>query len=225
MAIKHWPRAERPQEKLLNSGASSLSDAELLALFIRSGTHGHTAIDIGRNLLSEFGGLRQVLTADRNRIINFNGCGPARYAMFQAALEMGRRYLAQTLTRSGPLNSPLEAADFLIHQLRDLKNEVFAIIYLDTRHQVIEYEELFSGTLNGATVHPREVVRSVLEHNASAVILAHNHPSGIAEPSQSDTALTRRLKHSLALIDVRLLDHLVIGDGECVSMSDRGLLD
>lgn len=225
MAIKKWPVTERPQEKLLTHGAKSLSDAELLALFIRSGTRGRTAIDIGRELLSEFGSLRQILTADHNRICDFRGCGPAKYALLQASLEIGRRFLDQTLRKQGPLNSSHQAADFLTYQLRDLKREVFAIIYLDTRHQVIDYEELFSGTLNGATVHPREVVRSVLEYNASAVILAHNHPSGIAEPSQSDTTLTRRLRKSLALIDVRLLDHLVIGDGECVSMSDRGLLD
>ena len=225
MTIKHWPESERPQEKLLKCGARALSDAELLALFIRSGTRGRTAIDIGRDLLSEFGGIRQILGLNRQRLCNFPGCGPARYALLQASLELSRRYLAQTLVRSGPLNSPHQAADFLTHQLRDLETEVFAMIYLDTRHQVITYKELFSGTLNGATVHPREVVKSVLEQNASAVILAHNHPSGVAEPSPSDITLTRRLKQSLGLIDVRLLDHLVIGDGECVSMSDRGILD
>ncbi len=223
MAIKQWPVSERPQEKLLSRGAQVLSDAELLALFIRSGTPGCTALDIGRNLLREFGGLRQILTADKQKIYQFNGCGPARYALLQASLEMGRRFLDQSLRKQGPLSSPSQAADFLTHQLRDRKREVFAIIYLDTRHQVIDYEELFCGTLNGATVHPREVVRAVLEKNASAVILAHNHPSGIAEPSQSDATLTKRLRESLDLIDVRLLDHLVIGDGEFVSMSDRGL--
>ena len=223
MTIKEWPVNERPQEKLLSRGARVLSDAELLALFIRSGTRGNSALDIGRNLIGEFGGLREILIADRDKICQFNGCGPARYALLQAALEIGRRFLDQSLRKQGPLSSPSRAADFLTHQLRDQKREIFAIIYLDTRHQVIDYEELFAGTLNGATVHPREVVRSVLEKNASAVILAHNHPSGIAEPSQSDAILTKRLQESLQLIDVRLLDHLVIGDGEYVSMSDRGL--
>jgi len=223
MSINQWPATERPQEKLLARGARALSDAELLALFIRSGTRGKTAIDIGRELLQSFGGLRQILTADQSQLCAANGCGPARYAMLQASLELGRRFLDQKLRKLGPLSSPQQAADFLTHQLRDLKREVFAIIYLDTRHQVIEYEELFAGTLDGATVHPREVVRSVLQHNASAVILAHNHPSGIAEPSQSDATLTRRLQDALGLVDVRLLDHLVIGDGEVVSMSDRGL--
>ena len=214
---------ERPQEKLLSSGARTLSDAELLALFIRSGTRGRSALDIGRDLLEKFGGLRQILGASQDAVCGTNGLGPARYALLQASLELGRRYLDQTLRKQGPLSSPSQAADFLTHHLRDLKREVFAVIYLDTRHQVIDYEELFVGTLNGATVHPREVVRSVLERNASAVILAHNHPSGIAEPSQSDATLTRRLRESLDLIDVRVLDHLVIGDGEYVSMSDRGL--
>jgi len=223
MTIKRWPLAERPQEKLLNHGANTLSDAELLALFIRSGTPGKTAIDVGRELLQTFGGLRQVLIADQTELCAAKGCGPARYAALQASLELGRRYLDQSLRKRGPLSSPKQAVEFLTYQLRDLKREVFAIIYLDTRHQVIDYEELFTGTLSGATVHPREVVRSVLEHNASAVILAHNHPSGIAEPSHSDATLTKRLRESLELVDVRLLDHLVIGDGEYVSMSDRGL--
>ena len=223
MAIREWPDGERPQEKLLASGASALSDAELLALFIRSGTRGQSAVDIGRGLLQEFGSIRQILTADQRRICNFNGLGPARYALLQAAREIGRRFLDQSLRKAGPLSSPSQAADFLTHQLRDRRREIFAVLYLDTRHQVIDYEELFSGTLNGATVHPREVVCSVLEHNASAVILAHNHPSGIAEPSQADATLTRRLRDALALIDVRLLDHIVIGDGEFVSLSDRGL--
>ncbi len=223
MAIKEWPTMERPQEKLLTSGARALSDAELLAMFIRSGTKGRSAVDVGRDLLHEFGGLRQILSASEHDICKSHGLGPAKFALLQASLEIGRRFLDQTLRKQGPLSSPVQAADFLMHHLRDLKREVFAIIYLDTRHQVIDYEELFRGTINGATVHPREVIRSVLERNASAVILAHNHPSGVAEPSQSDATLTRKLRESLDLIDVSLLDHLVIGDGEYVSMSDRGL--
>ena len=223
MAISEWPGGECPQEKLLTRGAGALSDAELLALFIRSGTGDLSALDIGRQLITEFGGIRQVLTADRDQLLRAPGLGPARYALLRAVLEAGRRFLDQSLRRDGPLSSPSQAADFLTHHLRDRRREIFAILFLDTRHQVIHYDELFSGTLNGATVHPREVVRSVLEHNASAVILAHNHPSGIAEPSQSDATLTRRLRDALKLIDVRLLDHIVIGDGEFVSMSDRGL--
>lgn len=223
MAITHWPTDERPREKLIRCGADSLSDAELLAIFLRTGIKGKSAVDLGRDLLHEYGGLRQILNTEQSALARTSGLGPAKCAQLQAVLELGRRYLAQKLQREGPLTSPKQAADFLIHQLRDRPREVFAIVYLDNRHHVLHYEELFQGTLNGATVHPREVVKSALRHNAAAVIIAHNHPSGIAEPSQADTTLTIRLKEALKLVEVRLLDHLVIGDGEFVSMSDRGL--
>jgi DNA repair protein RadC len=224
MAITEWPEAERPREKLLRQGAQSLSDAELLAIFIQSGICGKTAVDIGRDLIHQFGGIREILTASNRTICTTSGLGPAKYALLQAALEIGRRFLGEKLERDGSLTSPKQVSEYLIYQLRDLGREVFAIIYLDNRHQVIRYEELFHGTLNGASVHPREVVKSVLAHNAAAVIIAHNHPSGIAEPSQSDTAITRKLQEALQLIDVRLLDHLIIGDGDFVSLSDRGLM-
>ena len=224
MAIHDWPKNERPQEKLLDRGAAALSDAELLALFIRSGTKNKSAVEIGRDLLLEYGSLRRILTADQKQLCMAEGLGPVRYAALQAAMEIGRRYLDQSLRKQGPLSSPEQASDFLTHQLRDRQQEVFAVIYLNARHHVIDYRELFVGTLNGASVHPREVVKSVLKANASAVILAHNHPSGVAEPSDADANITLRLRESLALIDVRLLDHLVIGDGEYVSMSDRGLI-
>ena len=224
MAIKEWPKAERPREKLLRQGAQSLSDAELLAIFIQSGVYGKTAVDIGRDLIHQFGGIREILTANAHEICSATGLGPAKYALLQAALEIGRRFLGEKLKRDGSLTSPKQVSEYLIYQLRDRGREVFAIIYLDNRHQVIRYEELFHGTLNGASVHPREVVKNVLAHNAAAVIIAHNHPSGIAEPSQSDTAITRKLQEALQLIDVRLLDHLIIGDGEFVSLSDRGLM-
>ena len=221
--IRHWPADERPREKLARSGADSLSDAELLAIFLRTGTKGKSAVDLGRDLLKKYGGLRQILNAEQSTLTHTSGVGPAKCAQLQAALELGRRYLAQKLEREGPLTSPKQAADFLTHQLRDRPREVFAIVYLDNRHHVLLYDELFFGTLNGATVHPREVVKSALRHNAAAVIIAHNHPSGVAEPSQADATLTIKLKEALNLVEVRLLDHLVIGDGEFVSMSDRGL--
>lgn len=224
MAITEWPEAERPREKLLKQGPQSLSDAELLAIFIHTGVRGKTAVDIGRALLNEFGGLRKILTADKKTICSVIGFGPAKYALLQASLEIGRRFLNEKLKRDGALTNPKQVSDYLMHRLRDQHREVFAIIYLDNRHQVIEYEELFFGTLNGAAVHPREVVKRVLFHNAAAVIIAHNHPSGVAEPSQSDTAITLKLQKALQLIDVKLLDHLVIGDGEFVSLSDRGLI-
>ena len=223
MAITQWPAEERPREKLARSGAHSLSDAELLAVFLRTGMKGKSAVDLGREMLAEYGGLRQVLNAGQNALAGISGLGPAKCAQLQAALELGKRYLAQKLEREGPLTSPKQAAEFLMHQLRDRPREVFAIVYLDNRHHVLRYKELFHGTLNGATVHPREVVKSALKHNAAAVIVAHNHPSGVAEPSQADTTLTVKLKEALNLVEVRLLDHLIIGDGEFVSMSDRGL--
>lgn len=224
MAINHWPEKERPREKLIEKGPTALTDAELLAIFIRTGTPGNSAIDIGRNMLQQFDGIRSLLNADRKTLYLQPGFGPAKYALLQAALELGKRYYAEKLYRGQALSCSEEVADHLKHQLRDQQREVFAVLLLDTRHRVIRYEELFYGTLNGASVHPRELVKNVLSHNAAAVIIAHNHPSGIAEPSQSDLAITKRIKNALELIDVKLLDHLIIGDGEFVSLGDRGLL-
>lgn len=221
--IPNWHPDQRPREKLALRGASSLSDAELLAIFIRTGVKGKTAVDLAADLLRKHGGLRQILNANPRDLNQFPGLGPAKCALLQAALELGNRYLAQKLHREGPLTSPTEAGEFLTHQLRDRAREVFAVVYLDTRHYVLHYDELFHGTVNGATVHPREVVKSALQHNAAAVIIAHNHPSGIAEPSHADASLTTRIQAALNLVDVRLLDHLVIGDGEFVSMNERGL--
>ncbi len=216
--------AERPREKLLQQGAHSLSDAELLAIFIRTGAPGKTAVDVSRELILQFGGLRKILTAEAGQLTGAFGIGPAKYALLQAALEIGRRFLDEKLKRGGALTSPKQVSEYLTHQLRDQDREIFAVIYLDNRHRVIHYDQLFYGTLNGASVHPREVVKSVLLHNAAAVIIAHNHPSGIAEPSHSDAAITQKLQQALQLIDVKLLDHLIIGDGEFVSLCDRGLL-
>ena len=224
MSIRDWPVSERPREKLIARGASSLSDAELLALFIRSGSRGRTAVDVARELLSRFGGLRDMLAAPLDALYTVPGLGPGKCVQLHAARELGVRYLGERLRRGGALTSPRDAADFLTMQLRDLVVEVFGCVFLDNRHQVLAYENLFEGTVNGASVHPREVLRRVLHHNASAVIVAHNHPSGVAEPSQADVAVTRRLRDALALVDVRLLDHLVIGNGECVSLSERGHL-
>jgi len=221
--INRWPAAERPREKLAHAGARALTDAELLAIFLRTGVKGRSAVDIGRALLDQYGGLRQILNADPRELARAEGLGPAKCAQLHAALELGRRYLAEKMHREGPLTSPKQAAEYLMHQLRDRAREVFAIVYLDNRHHVLHYEELFHGTLSGAHVHPREVVKSALARNAAAIICAHNHPSGVAEPSRNDTTITLRIRDALDLVDVQLLDHLVIGDGEFVSMSDRGL--
>jgi DNA repair protein RadC len=224
MAITDWPEEERPREKLLARGAAALSDAELLAIFLRTGTRGKTAVDLARELLTEFGGLRPLLHAGERQFCASNGLGQAKYAQLQAALEMGRRHLWETLQRGEELRSPDDTRSYLKARLRDYPHEVFASLYLDNRHRVIAFEELFRGTIDGASVHPREVVKRALHHNAAAVILAHNHPSGIAEPSRADQALTQRLKDALGLVDIRVLDHIVVGDGAVTSFAERGLL-
>ncbi|MDX9768348.1 MAG: DNA repair protein RadC [Ectothiorhodospiraceae bacterium] len=223
MPITDWPADERPREKLLSRGPATLSDAELLAIFLRTGIAGKTAVDLARELLERFGGLRPLLQADLDRFCEAKGLGTAKYAQLQAVLEMGRRHLDETLKRGDALTSPDDTRRYLAARLRDHPHEVFAILFLDNRHRVIAFEELFQGTIDGASVHPREVVRRVLAHNAAAVILAHNHPSGVAEPSAADARITQRLKDALALIDVRVLDHLIVGD-ESVSLAERGLL-
>jgi DNA repair protein RadC len=224
MAITDWPAAERPREKLLQRGVVALSDAELLAIFLRTGSKGKTAVDLARELLSEFGGLRELLGADQRRFCHGKGLGLAKYAQLQAVLEMGRRHLRETLVRGDGLTDPQQTRRFLIAQLRDRPYEVFACLFLDNRHRIIAFDELFRGTIDGASVHPREVVRRALGHNAAAVIFAHNHPSGVAEPSIADRQLTQRLCQALALVDARVLDHFVVGDGVATSFAEQGLL-
>jgi len=208
----------------LAQGANSLSDAELLAIFLRTGVNGKTAVDMARDLLERFGGLRPLLAAGRDDFCSAPGLGNAKFAQLQAVLEMGRRHLFETVERGEALASPQQTARYLQARLRDYPYEVFAVLFLDNRHRVIAFEELFRGTIDGASVHPREVVRRALALNAAAVILSHNHPSGVAEPSQADHRITERLRDALQLVDVRVLDHLVIGDGECCSFAERGLL-
>ncbi len=222
MAITDWPADERPREKLLLRGASALSDAELLAIFLRTGIKGMTAVDLARNLLEQHGSLRKLLAADQSEFCGNLGLGPAKYALLQAVLEMGRRHLWETLTRSDTLTSPGDTRNYLTARLRGKRNEVFACLFLDNKNRVIEYEELFFGTIDGASVHPRQIIQRALSHNAAGLILAHNHPSGVAEPSQADRQITRRIKEALSLLDIRLLDHLVVGDGEITSLAEIG---
>jgi len=224
MPISDWPEAERPREKLLSLGPGALSDAELLAIFLRTGLPGLNAVDLARNLVSEYGGLRKLLQADRKRFCATKGLGNAKYAQLQAVLELARRHLGESLARSDALSNPADTRRYLTARLRDYPYEVFACLFLDSRHRLICYEELFRGTIDGASVHPREVVRRALLHNAAAVILAHNHPSGVAEPSDADRRITRRLKEALGLIDIRVLDHVVIGDQAAASFAELGLL-
>jgi DNA repair protein RadC len=222
--IRDWPLAERPREKLLARGPGALSDAELLAIFLRTGINGMTAVDLARDLLNDWGGLRPLLAADRRQFCARRGLGTAKYAELQAVLEMARRHLHEQLQREDALDNPDVTRRYLLSRLRHLGHEVFACLFLDNRHRVIAFEELFQGTIDGASVHPREVVKRALQHNAAAVILAHNHPSGVAEPSHADLRITRRLVESLALVDIRVLDHFVIGDGAGVSLAERGQL-
>jgi len=224
MTIRDWPLAERPREKLLERGAHALSDAELLALLLGSGTRGLSAVELARTLIADFGSLRSLLAADGPQALARAGVGPARYAVMQAALELTRRHFREALRLGPALAAPELTRTFLQAQLRDRPYEVFCCLYLDNRHRLIAFEELFRGTIDRAGVHPREVLRQTLLHNAAAVIFAHNHPSGVLEPSQADELITRRLKEALALMDVRVLDHFIIGDGQCYSFSEHGLL-
>ncbi len=224
MAITDWPAGERPRERLLELGPGSLSDAELLAIFLRTGVRGRSAVDLARDLLGRFGGLRELLEAARTEFCSSPGLGAAKYAQLQAVLEMARRHLQDELRRGDALTSPNETRRFLRAHLRHHPHEVFACLFLDNRHRVIRFEELFRGTIDAASVHPREVVKRALALNAAAVIAAHNHPSGVAEPSQADERITVRLRDALALVDIRLLDHIVIGDGEPVSLAERGVV-
>jgi DNA repair protein RadC len=224
MSIRDWPEGERPREKLLEMGPAALTEAELLAILLRSGVRGQSALDVARRMLVEFGSLRGLLSAERERLCRTRGLGPTRYAILQAALELARRHYQELMRSGSALANPRATREFLRVRLRDLPHEVFCCVFLDNRHRVIAFEELFRGTIDGASVHPREVVKQALARNAAAVILAHNHPSGLAEPSQADELITRRLKEALALVDIRVLDHLVVGDGVCESFAERGLL-
>lgn len=224
VGISHWPEGERPREKLINLGAQALSDAELLAIFLRVGVKGRSAVDLARDLLSEFDGLRPLLDASRETFCQAHGLGDAKYVQLQAALELSRRHLETLLMRGDALNSPHMVRRFLSAHLRDLGHEVFAALFLDSQHRVLRFEKLFTGTLDAAAVYPREVARRALALNAGAVIFAHNHPSGVAEPSDADRRITTRLVDALGLFDIRVLDHFVVGDGEVTSFAERGLL-
>lgn len=224
MTLLDWPVSERPRERLIGRGADALSDAELLAVVLRTGVRGRTVVDLARALLGAHGGLRPLLDAELRAFCREPGCGPAQWAVLRAGLELARRYLAADLARGEVLSRPAATRTFLKAWLRGRDREVFAGLFLDNRHRVLVAEELFRGTIDSASVHPREVVKRALACNAAAVIVAHNHPSGAAEPSRADEVLTLRLRDALALIDVRLLDHFIVGEGDPTSLAERGLL-
>jgi DNA repair protein RadC len=224
MKIHDWPVQERPRERLLRAGPRALSEAELLAIWLRTGVRGRNAVELARSLLTEFGSLRGLLGADTERLRRHRGIGPARCAELRAVLEIARRHQLETLKAGPALTNPRLAREYLLAELRDRDHEVFCILYLDSRHRVTGFEELFRGTIDGASVHPREVVKQALARRAAAVILVHNHPSGVAEPSRADETITTRLRDALALVDIRLVDHLITGEGTCTSLAERGLL-
>jgi DNA repair protein RadC len=222
--VRDVPGHERPRERLRACGAQALSDAELLAVWLRTGVRGCSALDLARRLVGELGGLRGVLEAEPGRLLAVPGLGPVRALELQALAEIGRRQVTARLRRGDAVSSPAETRRYLAARLGGYGQEVFAALFMDNRHRLIRYEELFRGTIDGASVHPREVVKRALALNAAALIVAHNHPSGVAEPSRADRAITQRLREAMALVDVRLLDHIVIGDGESVSFAERGWL-
>jgi DNA repair protein RadC len=224
MAITDWPEFERPREKLLQKGAASLSDAELLAIFLRTGVTGQSAVDLARGLLTRFGNLTKLFAASEKDFCDMHGMGQAKFVQLQAVLEMSQRALKEEMQRGDALNSPGAVRDYLQLLLGGRQQEVFLVLFLDTQHRVIASEELFHGTLGQTSVYPREVVKRALAHNAAAVILAHNHPSGVAEPSQADQLLTDALKQALALVDVRVLDHFVVAAGNPLSFAEKGWL-
>lgn len=216
------PSESMPREKLISHGPQALTDAELLAIFLRTGTRGMNVLELSDFLLKEFGSLRRLFGASQINFCQYKGLGVAKYVQLQAVLELTQRYLSETLQRGDALTSPQQTKLYLSGVLRDKQREEFYVLYLDNQHRVISGESLFQGTIDAASVYPREVVKRSLEHNAAAVIIAHNHPSGIAEPSQSDRRITRRISDALALVDIRILDHFVVGDGEIVSFAERG---
>jgi DNA repair protein RadC len=220
----YLPVEDRPREKLLSKGAASLTDAELLSIFLRTGIKGKSVIEIAQALLDHFGGFRQLLEASPDKVICTPGIGIAKFAQLKATLELTERYLQSSFNRGEAITDPDLTRRYLKCKLGHYRREVFACMFLDNQHRLISYEELFFGTIDGASVHPREVVKRALENNAAAVIFAHNHPSGIAEPSQADQRITDRLKSALLLIDVRVLDHMIVGEGEVLSFAERGML-
>jgi DNA repair protein RadC len=224
MAIRDWPEGERPREKLLALGPGVLSDAELLAIFLRTGVRGKSAVDVARDLIGGFGSLGALLAATRERFTAHHGLGHAKYAQLQAVVEMAKRALRENLRAGDALSSPAAVRDYLRLALGQRPYEVFMALFLDAQNRLIAADELFRGTLTQTSVYPREVVKSALAHNAAAVVFAHNHPSGVAEPSHADEILTRNLKQALALVEVKVLDHFVVGGAETMSFAERGLL-
>ncbi|PPD56680.1 MAG: hypothetical protein CTY10_02985 [Methylotenera sp.] len=224
MAITDWPAAERPREKLIELGAEALSDAELLAIFLRVGVVGKSAVDLARDLLTQFGSLNAIFSANEHELSQVHGIGSSKYVQLQAIFEMSRRALSEQLQQKDVFESPQQVHDYLCLKLGGLSREVFLVLFLDTQNRLLASEEMFSGTLMQTSVYPREVVKRAMHHNAASVIFAHNHPSGIAQQSQADELITKQLKQALALVDVKVLDHFIVAGNNTMSFSERGLL-
>jgi len=224
MAIRDWPAAERPREKLIEQGAGALSDAELLAIFLRVGVTGKSAVDLARDLLNEFGSLNGIFAASEKAIGQVHGMGTSKYVQLQAIFEMSRRALNEQMQEKDVLSSPQQVRDYLVLKLGSRLKEVFLVLFLDAQNRLIASEEMFSGTLTQTSVYPREVVKRALHFNAAAVIFAHNHPSGVTKQSQADEMITQELKKALALVDVRVLDHFIVAGNNTLSFVERGLL-
>ena len=224
MAITDWPAAERPREKLIELGAEALSDAELLAIFLRVGVTGKSAVDLARDLLTKFGSLNGIFAASENELSQVHGIGSSKYVQLQAIFEMSRRALSEQLQSRDVLASPQAVRDYLVLKLGSLTKEVFLVLFLDTQNRLVASEEMFSGSLKETSVYPREVLKRALHHNAAAVIFAHNHPSGIAQQSSADELLTKQLRQALALVDVRVLDHFIVAGNNTLSFSEKGLI-
>jgi DNA repair protein RadC len=222
--IKSWPLQERPRERLIHYGASVLSDAELLAILLRTGVTGCSVLDLSRELLSVSKGLRGLLALPADEFVALRGMGEAKYAQLQAALELSKRFLQESLEKETQLSSSQHTKKFLSLKLREKQHEVFAVLFLDAQNRLIQYKELFRGSITGASVSIREVVKESLACNAASIIVAHNHPSGVAEPSTADKTITHRLIDALALMDVRLIDHIIVGDTDCTSFAETGLI-
>ena len=221
--IRNWPANSRPRERLINEGPSALTDAELLAIILRTGTPGKSVVQLAQELLHQFGGLRNLLACESSQLQKINGLGPAKFAQISAINVLAQRSLEQQLHSKPSISGSKDAAKFLLSKMRDYKNEVFSCLLLDARSQLIRYEELFTGSINGASIYPREVVKLVLKTNAASIIFAHNHPSGNNQPSVADKQITKRLKQALDLIDVQVLDHIVVGE-DAYSMAEHGLI-
>jgi len=224
MSMARWPAGERPRERLLAQGPAALSDAELIALFLGTGIRGKSALDVARDLLARFGRVSRVLSAPQGELDQVPGMGAARYAQIAAVTELARRALSEEMRARDSLTSPAAVRGYLRLAMQDLAHECFYCVFLDAQNRVIAAEQLFRGTLTQTSVYPREVVKHALAHNAAALILAHNHPSGVAEPSIQDQALTRTLAEALALVDVKVLDHFIVAPGACLSFAERGLI-